>query len=228
MDSDFPKDSMAYAAYPTAFVYNFEREKDNTLKFKKIKHLLWGDWIKLIDYDYKKDKKSGVLSTQENKYVCEKSKGMIPVYVRGTRGYMYKKHLQKNRLLEVVFVDVGQGDGALLMTPDGKKFIIDAGVGDNMYRYLSWRFAEFKEVVDDFDGFIVTHPDKDHYYGFRQLIKDENVKAKNLWHNGIVERPLKPKKKDVKDTCLGSKQDDDGQVFLTDLGVCRTLGHRFV
>ena len=42
----------------------------------------------------------------------------------------------REKMLEIIFVDVGQGDGALLVTPDDKKYVIDAGVGDNMYRYL--------------------------------------------------------------------------------------------
>jgi hypothetical protein len=45
-----------------------------------------------------------------------------------------------------VFVDIGQGDGCLMITPDDKLFVIDAGAGDNMLRFLRWRFNRFRQA----------------------------------------------------------------------------------
>ena len=133
---------------------------------------------------------------------------------------MYRNDLQYDRLLEIVFVDVGQGDGALLVTPDGKKYVIDAGIGDNMFKYLRWRFADFKKAQDDFDGLIITHPDEDHYKGFGHLISHKDVRANNIWHNGIMEQfhiDKQNKQCKKKDLLLGSKEVVDGQAFLTDI-----------
>ena len=51
-----------------------------------------------------------------------------------------KEDYQDERLCEMIFLDVGQGDGCILTTPgspsEEKVMIIDAGVGDNMSRYL--------------------------------------------------------------------------------------------
>lgn len=108
--------------------------------------------------------------------------------------------LQADRLLELVFVDVGQGDGCLLVTPEDKHIVIDAGVGDNMYRFLKWRYGGFRTAWT-FESAIITHPDQDHYYGFQKLFEEQNVSFETVYHNGIMEertpgRPLGPTETD--------------------------------
>lgn len=162
-----------YAKYPDARVY------DRSDKDKQINHLLFGDWVRLE-------------GTPKN--------GWVDVRVRGTDGQMKIDDLQEKRVLEVVFTDVGQGDGCLVITPSDKHILIDAGVSDNMYRYLRWRYAGFKKKWT-FQSAVITHPDKDHYEGFRQLFDEENVHFEKIYHNGIIEeygpdsKTLGPKKK---------------------------------
>jgi beta-lactamase superfamily II metal-dependent hydrolase len=109
---------------------------------------------------------------------------------------MHRDDIQRERLLEIVFVDIGQGDGCLLVTPDDRHMVIDAGVGDNMYRFLRWRYGGFERPWQ-FESAIISHPDSDHYGGFGALFDEENVTFGTLYHNGIVERngknPLGPK-----------------------------------
>ena len=99
--------------------------------------------------------------------------------------------IQDNALLEVNFVDVGQGDGCFIVTPDRKYLLVDAGPGDNLYRFLRWYFAHFKAEVT-FDAAIITHPDADHYAGFGKLfdVKEPslaNVCFRCIYHDGIVD-----------------------------------------
>lgn len=61
---------------------------------------------------------------------------------------MAASETQKERLLELIFVDIGQGDGCLLITPDDRIVVIDAGAGDNMLRFLRWRFRGFYKRID--------------------------------------------------------------------------------
>ncbi|MEH6828871.1 ComEC/Rec2 family competence protein [Parasphingorhabdus sp.] len=89
--------------------------------------------------------------------------------------------------MEINFIDVGQGDGAHIQTPDDKAMIIDAGQADNMYRFLRWRFGKFAKTFT-FENMVVTHPDQDHYYGFKPLFEHTKVKIKKLFHNCIVEQ----------------------------------------
>jgi beta-lactamase superfamily II metal-dependent hydrolase len=160
-----------YAGYPEAKVYD-------AVDGKQINHLLFGDWIRLEG---------------------DAADGWVPVHVRGTSGFMREDDLQTERVLEIVFTDVGQGDGALLVTPKDKHIVIDAGVSDNMYRFLKWRYAGFKKKWT-FEAAIMTHPDQDHYLGFTKLFEEENVGFGTVYHNGIMEertkgRPLGPTKK---------------------------------
>ena len=120
---------------------------------------------------------------------------------------MRKSHFSDKRLLEVNFVDIGQGDGCHIVTPDDEIILIDAGEGTNMYRFLSWRYNLRSLKVIGVDGvvagdnrarqpveikhIVITHPDMDHYYGFKTIFEDHKLKPLCIYHNSIVERPMK-------------------------------------
>ncbi|MCS6777427.1 MAG: DNA internalization-related competence protein ComEC/Rec2 [Chthonomonadaceae bacterium] len=77
--------------------------------------------------------------------------------------------------LRVTFLDVGQGDAAVIETPCGKTLLIDAGNitadgEDDMGRlvvapYLRWR------GINRIDALILTHPDADHIGGAATLLQ---------------------------------------------------------
>lgn len=172
-----------FAGYPSAFVFEKPDGK------KKVQHLLWGDWLlqkSQTDGDFRK------------------------VRARGVDGWMRKSDIQKDRLLEVVFVDIGQGDGCLVVTPDDKHIVIDAGQESNMYRYLRWRYGGFKDPWQ-FEFGVISHPDSDHYAGFGRIFEDENVSFKKLYHNGIMERRESASKG------LGPRKKMNGRSYLTAL-----------
>ena len=167
-----------YAAYPSARVYDQDGNQ--------IHHLLWGDWVKL----------TGPMQA-----------GKQPVRVRGTDGFMFANDLQTERLLEIVFVDVGQGDGALIVTPADEKLLVDAGVASNLYRFLCWRF-HFQGGMREFDAAIITHPDSDHYQGFAAIMREPNICFKRVYHNGIMEQKGKP---------FGPEVTDGGLKYVAEL-----------
>ena len=107
-----------FAGFSDPVVYSAPSEDS-----KPVQHLLWGDWLRL------KQGRSG---------------DWREVHARGCDGWMHKDHIQTNRILEVVFVDIGQGDGCLVVTPDDEHIVIDAGEDDSMYRFLHWRYNGFK------------------------------------------------------------------------------------
>ena len=72
---------------------------------KKTK-LLWGDTVQII--------KRGPQRSE--------------VRARGSLGKMDTEELSSSPLLEVYFIDVGQGDGLLVRTPDGRHLMIDGGL----------------------------------------------------------------------------------------------------
>lgn len=149
-----------YAGYPTALIYDAPDGKEK-------KQLLWGDWLTLLDPTETGDWRS--------------------VRGRGETGFMRVGDFTDEKLLEVVFVDIGQGDGALIVTPDDQHLLVDAGEQDNLYRFLRWRYNRFTKP-QAFDAVVISHPDQDHYKGFGPIFQDPQVSVEALYHNGLVER----------------------------------------
>lgn len=106
--------------------------------------------------------------------------------------YIPRQDTVEQRPLEIVFVDVGQGDGAVLISPERdaneRIAVIDAGVGDNMSAFLNARFATYRGF--NFDAAVLTHPDNDHYFGFLDIFTNHNIGFRTLYHNGLIERPV--------------------------------------
>lgn len=74
--------------------------------------------------------------------------------------------------LEVVFLDVGQGDGAVLRTPHNYYVVIDGGPGSTtVTQYLRYQGVNKVALV------ILSHPDADHINGLYQVLKDFTVET---------------------------------------------------
>jgi beta-lactamase superfamily II metal-dependent hydrolase len=181
----------------------------------KKNHLLLGDWLRVLD------------TTVEN--------GAVRVRCRNTEGWLKSDEFSTQRALEVNFVDIGQGDGCHIVTPGDDIILIDAGVGSNMNRFLSWRYnlrSRNVERTADFDPdeparapwlidhVVISHPDNDHYYGFRDVFENLKLTFGTVYHNGIVERP---KNEDDEDPGLeypddlGGYAEVNGQKYVWDV-----------
>ena len=134
----------------------------------------------------------------------------------------------QNDVLKVNFVDVQQGDGAVIEAPDGKVILVDGGDNQMFARYLAGRFrgttaANPREI----DCILVTHGDADHFAGLPEIFKSETnkekrkrlfIQPKRYYHNGIVKRPSKKDGKSVPDVeLLGATRKVGTQTFLTGL-----------
>lgn len=167
--------NIKFAGYPDAFVYIEPNEHS-----KWVNHLLWGEWVQIL----------------------EDNGEWLKVNVRGAKdGWMKKSSLQENKLVELYFVDIGQGDGCLAIFPDGKKadgtpksrsMLIDAGQNDNMLRFINWKFNTKNDENPPFrfDDVIISHGDLDHYGGFQAIFENPRFTFNIVYHNGLVERAL--------------------------------------
>ncbi|MCK5472172.1 MBL fold metallo-hydrolase [Candidatus Gracilibacteria bacterium] len=70
--------------------------------------------------------------------------------------------------LEVVFLDVGQGDAIFIRTPQNQKILIDAGPAGKILPQLAEELGFFERKID---LVIITHPDADHIAGFTEILK---------------------------------------------------------
>jgi beta-lactamase superfamily II metal-dependent hydrolase len=120
--------------------------------------LLWGDHLRILD-----DGGDG-----------ERCR----VRARGRTGYVRRDAIGDESLLEVYFIDVGQGDGVLVRTPDNRHIMIDGGynrarqtAGKNAADFVDWKFArDYGLETIHLDAMIASHCDADHYGGLSDLL----------------------------------------------------------
>lgn len=172
---------VGYAVYPSVQLRGDKMDpKTKKKKFGILKQIIFGDYIKPY--------------LEDGKYITHKTEtGFIKVRTRNMDGYIKPEQMQANRIMEVNFVDVGQGDGCHIVTPDDKHFLIDAGPKDNMYRFLKWRF-NLKNAAAPPPPFtvVVSHSDTDHYEGFDKIFSltkgtKQQFTIEKIYHNGLVE-----------------------------------------
>ena len=80
---------------------------------------------------------------------------------------------QPDRLLHIVFCDVGQGDGIYIRFPGGEDMVIDGGPNSNILSCLGDHMAFLDRTVEIV---LLTHPQYDHYRGLTDMVSRYNVK----------------------------------------------------
>lgn len=144
----------------------------------KDRQVLWGDYLRLDPARPAKDGWTFILWGSQDRPLKIRTADTTPT-----------------RPLEIIFVDVGQGDGCVLITPerDGSEriMVIDAGKSYHMSEFLEQRF-KIKDNNEKlkFHAAVITHPDEDHYGGFDDIFRNTKAKFKHLYHSGLVERPV--------------------------------------
>ena len=112
-----------YKVVCALFAYTFKEIDANGVGKKKNNTILMGSYVKILDDVNGKWQKIIAFSIE---------------------GWIEKQQLGDSPDFKCFFVDVGQGDGALLEVgndANGIKMIIDGGPGDNLSRYLSkWQY----------------------------------------------------------------------------------------
>ena len=146
----------------------------------RVRQVLWGDWLWIDDAQPDTDPTWRHVVWSPNDPAKRQS-----LKIR-------RAHTTDSRPLEIVFVDVGQGDGCVLITPERDEneriIVIDAGEGPEMGEFLKGRFGGYNKRIR-FHAAVVTHPDEDHYYGFKSVFESGAISFDHLYHSTIVDRP---------------------------------------
>lgn len=82
--------------------------------------------------------------------------------------------------LEVHFIDVGQGDSILVITPNDKVMLIDTGEKSAEEKIINY----LKSLgINSIDKFVVTHPHSDHMGGAQAIFN--NFEVKKVYDSGF-------------------------------------------
>jgi len=94
---------------------------------------------------------------------------MISMYILST--FDFKKELK------VTFLDIGQGDCALIQTPDDKTILIDCGLMNENYNSGKRTIAPYflRNGIDKIDILILTHLHNDHIGGVNFLLNNYKI-----------------------------------------------------
>lgn len=156
--------------------------------------LIWGDRVRIVGGDATAD-------------------DIVRIEARGREAFIRSRHLGGAPLLEVYVIDVGQGDGLLIVTPEGHNLMIDGGNlrkvqngGKNAADFVDWKFskdycrradrADPDKRIVKLDAMIATHNDQDHFGGLLDLLDIETsenrseldcsqVRVDAIYHAGL-------------------------------------------
>ena len=139
------------------------------------------------------------------------------VTYRGRSGSLPKASIDTTAKLECYFLDVGQGDATLIVTPGRKTILVDGGKGVAAGRIgeaeqaLVWKYRlDQPDTSVTIDLVVLTHADEDHIGGLVNLIMNDKIVVKKVIHSGIATYD-RPKADDQ----LGKRKKIDGTEYLT-------------
>jgi hypothetical protein len=136
-------------------------------------------------------------------------------------GYISSKvRLRDRAILKVRFIDVGQGDAAMVETPTGQLVLVDGGEARHLSNYVcsAWAYALRTRPLS-IAAIVVTHGDADHYAGLPILVaarrsrESPAITVDRVFHNGLVKAPGA----DNVRTAFGRSTKVDQTTYLTDL-----------
>lgn len=178
-------------------------------KAKTIGYLLWGDGVRYLADPPQNNRRR--------------------VRARGRTGWVRASALGGKSLLEFYFIDVGQGDGILIKTPDFRHVLIDGGypraqqpTGKSAADFVDWKFVkDYGSKTIELDAMIASHNDYDHYGGLDDLLdvaqSDEldarDVRVECFHHAGVSWW----RQADGTGRTLGRKKSTGGKRYLVDL-----------
>lgn len=183
---------------------------------KTIAYLLWGDSVRVIS----------------------SSGGFTRVKARGRDGWIPTDVLKDIGLLELYVIDVGQGDGVLMRTPDDAWHLIDAGVSNEAQmtkkgaaNFIRWKFIDDLEMDEvKLENVVLSHMDFDHYGGMIDLFngkvsrpdREFDIAVENFYHNGMGRFEESPKLGDTTSGTVPPLPYDDYRIsrdgdFITEL-----------
>jgi len=93
----------------------------------------------------------------------------------------YAVSAEERGILTVAFLDVGQGDAIFIESPTGKQILLDGGPDGSVLSRIGALLPFYDRSID---MLIVSNPDKDHFAGFIDVLK--NYQVGNIMEPGTI------------------------------------------
>lgn len=174
--------------------------------------LFWGDQVRVTGKEggqHVVEFSQLEWSAADNAYKFFKYGGLLPK----------KTTFRDGPVLKVRFVDVGQGDGAMVETPKGQILFIDGGEEEHMRRYVRVAYSYVLRTKPlHCAAVIVTHGDADHFSGLTHLVNATRaanspmITTDRVFHNGLVKVANASGA-----TAFGKTVKVDGKTYATEL-----------
>ena len=140
---------------------------DHKSSARRTNHVLLGTWLRVL--------------SRHGKWIEVETAGL------GPGGWVQSVDVCDTPCLKVFFVDVGQGDGAIIESPNGN-LLIDGGPSKGFHAFLRRLYEPTIDIGEKihFDAVVMSHPDTDHYRGLTHVLKDSDFTFGTIYHNGII------------------------------------------
>ncbi|MDQ3587401.1 MAG: MBL fold metallo-hydrolase [Actinomycetota bacterium] len=160
--------------------------------------LAWGDSVEVLE---RGPKRVRIALADFN---VRRDGSQIPVKREGTvaKGSLSAPVVvdrEEAAVLKVDFVDVQQGDAAVIESPRGEVILVDGGDNQLFARYLAGRYrGTSAENPKEIACIVVSHGDADHFSGLTEIRDSESnddqkkqlfIQPLRVYHNGLVKRP---------------------------------------
>ncbi|MBK6831198.1 MAG: hypothetical protein IPG92_10895 [Flavobacteriales bacterium] len=134
---------------------------DSGARSTPVIYLLWGDGVKILERQAERTR----------------------VRARNREGWVDNTSLGGTSLMEYYFIDVGQGDGVLIKTPDFRHILIDGGwprrnqdTGKNAADFVDWKFKkDYGMNAIELEAMVCSHNDQHHYGGLWDMLNTDRI-----------------------------------------------------
>ncbi|MBW4664280.1 MAG: hypothetical protein KME01_08785 [Chroococcus sp. CMT-3BRIN-NPC107] len=141
--------------------------------------IAWGDRVDVLETTtkhlripttkYEKKSDSSILPVETEAYICPtKTSGKKPEDVVIPRS--------ESQVLKVNFVEVQQGDGAVIKSPTGKIILVGCRHHQLFARYLAAHYrGTSADNPQEIDCILITHGDADRFAGITQIEEKDGL-----------------------------------------------------
>lgn len=111
------------------------------------------------------------MSLKNKKLICLV---LIALVLSTITGFLYYRYSEIRRhTFRVTFLNIGQGDSALINFANGEKMLVDCGPDSTVLFRLGAELPFYDRTID---YLVATHPDRDHYGGCIDVLKRYTVR----------------------------------------------------